>query len=303
MILDLIEVDVKPKKSKFKIITCIIIILLVLAIPTMFLIKYFQTKSNDNILEKSIDTQEVIINNVENENNNTVNETKNNEVPKVNLTSIGINNIQNIYHSDEKRAFLTFDDGPSINVTPLILDTLRNENVKASFFVLGSRVELYPELVKQEYDEGHYIANHGYSHVYAEIYSSVQAVLDEYFKTQDAIREALQMPEYNSYIFRFPGGSVGGRYASIKSQAKEVLQDNNIAYIDWNALTSDATGQDLTEDEMFDEMIYTTTGKNSVVILMHDASDKIKTANLLPRIIEYLRNEGYTFENFYSIIE
>lgn len=303
MILDLIEVDVKPKKSKFKIITCIIIILLVLAIPTMFLIKYFQTKSNDNILEKSIDTQEVIINNVENENNNTVNETKNNEVPKVNLTSIGINNIQNIYHSDEKRAFLTFDDGPSINVTPLILDTLRNENVKASFFVLGSRVELYPELVKQEYDEGHYIANHGYSHVYAEIYSSVQAVLDEYFKTQDAIREALQIPEYNSYIFRFPGGSIGGRYASIKSQAKEVLQDNNIAYIDWNALTSDATGQDLTEDEMFDEMIYTTTGKNSVVILMHDASDKIKTANLLPRIIEYLRNEGYTFENFYSIIE
>lgn len=61
---------------------------------------------------------------------------------------------------EEKNAYLTFDDGPSKNITPQILEILRKEEIKATFFVLGSRVELYPELVKQEYEEGHYIANH-----------------------------------------------------------------------------------------------------------------------------------------------
>ena len=100
------------------------------------------------------------------------------KLPK--LTDEGKNNIANIYHSDTKRVFLTFDDGPSQSVTIPILDTLKNENVKATFFVLGSRVELYPEIVKREYDEGHFIASHGYSHVYSQIYASPQSVLDEY---------------------------------------------------------------------------------------------------------------------------
>lgn len=301
MILDLVEVDVKPKKSKFKIIMIILIVLLILSIPTMFIIKYYviennQNVNNDNRVENDIKIEDNIQNIIE---ENVVEDT----VPKLELTSKGIENINNIYNSDEKRAFLTFDDGPSQTITPRILEILKSEDVKASFFVLGSRVKLYPELVKQEYDEGHYIANHGYSHVYSEIYSSVQAVLDEYIETQDAIRDALEMQEYNSYIFRFPGGSNGGKYSNLKNQAKEYLEENNIAYVDWNALNSDATGVDLTEDEMLEEVINTTNGKNSVVILMHDAADKEKTANVLPRIIEFLRDEGYTFENFYSIIE
>ena len=58
---------------------------------------------------------------------------------------------------------MTFDDGPSQTVTPVILDTLKKENVKVTFFLLGSRVELNPDIVKREYEEGHYIANHGYA--------------------------------------------------------------------------------------------------------------------------------------------
>ena len=82
--------------------------------------------------------------------------------------------------------------GPSSNITPQILETLRNENVKATFFVLGSRVELYPELVKQEYEEGHYIANHGYSHVYTNIYSCKEAVLEEYNNAEMKIKAAIR---------------------------------------------------------------------------------------------------------------
>lgn len=110
--------------------------------------------------------------------------------------------MENIYvpQGEEKIAYLTFDDGPSGNVTPQILDILRKEEIKATFFVLGSRVELYPELVKQEYEEGHYIANHGYSHVYTSVYSSPQAVLNEYNNTEARIKSILRRRIFKSFI-------------------------------------------------------------------------------------------------------
>ena len=78
-----------------------------------------------------------------------------------------------------KDIYLTFDDGPSPNVTPQILSILKEYDVPATFFVLGSRAELYPELIRQEYEAGHYIANHGYTHNYSAIYTSIQTVIDE----------------------------------------------------------------------------------------------------------------------------
>lgn len=93
------------------------------------------------------------------------------------LTDIGRENMTNIYTREEKVAYLTFDDGPSRTVTPLILDLLKVNDIKATFFVLGSRVVAYQDLLQREYDEGHFIANHGYSHVYSSIYNSPEAVL------------------------------------------------------------------------------------------------------------------------------
>ncbi len=218
------------------------------------------------------------------------------------LTETGRSNLENIYHSEEKRAFLTFDDGPS-SVTPTILDILKQEKIKATFFVLGSRVEAMPETVKRIYEEGHYIANHGYSHSYSAIYSSPQAVLEEYNQCNDAVKNAIGEPEYNSHLFRFPGGLPGGKYAEIKYQAKELLSQNDILHIDWNALSGDAeTTAPTVEFEM--KRIQETVGnKSSVVILMHDAQAKKATAEALPQIISWLRENEYEFKNFYDIIK
>lgn len=209
--------------------------------------------------------------------------------------------IENIYHSDSKRVFITFDDGPSI-VTPQILDTLKQENVKATFFVLGSRVEAQPDMVKRMYDEGHFIANHGYSHSYSSIYQSPQSVLDEFNKCNEAVQRAIQVPEYNSHLFRFPGGSVGGKYAEIKSQAIELLKQNDIMYVDWNALTGDAETNNLSIGLEIKRLQETISGRNSVVLLMHDAQAKTVTAEALPQIISYLKEQGYEFKNFYDIM-
>ena len=220
-----------------------------------------------------------------------------------NLTEEGKENIKNIYHSETaKRAFLTFDDGPSTN-TKDILDLLLQRNIKATFFVLGTQVERMPETVKRIYEEGHYIANHGYSHVYSSIYSSPEAVLDEFNKCNQVVANAIQVPEYNSHLFRFPGGYYGGKYAEIKKQAKEILKQNNIAHVDWNALTGDSEKQNPTKEYLMNNLQKTTQGKNSIVILMHDSQAKKVTVETLPEVIDYLQQQGYEFENFYSIIK
>ena len=218
------------------------------------------------------------------------------------LTDEGKANLANIYHSETKRVFLTFDDGPSQTVTPKVLDTLKSEKIKATFFLLGSRVELEPDIVKREYEEGHYLASHGYSHVYSQIYASPQSVLDEYNKCISAIRNAIGQPEYNPHLFRYPGGYWGGKYASVKKEALQLLEQNDILHIDWNALTSDAAGAKTTE-EFISELDKTVPKHNSVVVLMHDAGNKTATANALPTIIRYFRDQGFEFENFYSIIK
>lgn len=220
-----------------------------------------------------------------------------------NLTEEGKENIKNVYHSETtKRAFLTFDDGPSTN-TKDILDLLLQRNIKATFFVLGTQVERMPETVKRIYEEGHYIANHGYSHVYSSIYSSPEAVLDEFNKCNQVVANAIQVPEYNSHLFRFPGGYYGGKYAEIKKQANEILKQNNIAHVDWNALTGDSEKQNPTKEYLMNNLQKTTQGKNSIVILMHDSQAKKVTVETLPEVIDYLQQQGYEFENFYSIIK
>ena len=218
------------------------------------------------------------------------------------LTDEGRKNIENIYKSDKKVAYLTFDDGPS-SVTESILETLKQEKVKATFFVLGSNIDNRKEMVKRMYDEGHYVANHGYSHVYSKIYSSPEAVLEEYNQTNEIIKNAIGNPEYNSHLFRFPGGLPGGRYAALKQEAKELLNQNNIVNIDWNALNGDAETNDLSPEFELQRLSETIGEKNSIVILMHDAAHKSVTAETLPQIIAALREKGYEFRNFYSIIK
>ena len=222
------------------------------------------------------------------------------KLPK--LTEVGVQNIEKIYTSETKRAFLTFDDGPT-DVTPRILDILKQENIKATFFVLGSNVKKKPELVKRMYDEGHFIANHGYSHVYSNIYSSPQAVLDEFNSCNEEVKKAIGENEYNSHLFRFPGGLAGGTYAEIKKQAKDLLMQNNIVNVDWNALNGDGETNNLSIDFEIQRLNETTENKNSIVVLMHDSPLKSVTADALPQIITNLRDKGYEFKNFYEIIK
>lgn len=306
----------KSKKNKIMLIVAIIIAC-ILVIYASFSISY-------HFINKKVDLSQ---NNMSNVNNNKSDEKKstltkkNAKVYNGEHTQIAIhdmekiktkfipqpnenaqNLIKEIYKSDEKQVYLTFDDGPSKKITPQILDILKQYDVKATFFLLGSRVELYPDLVKREFEEGHYIANHGYSHKYSQIYQSKDTTFAEYVQCENAIKNVLGNPDYNSYLFRFPGGSSGGKYEEVKSQARELFNTYGVAYTNWNCLTGDAENKK-TKEECIQEMLNTKADQNSIILLMHDANDKQQTVDALPEIIQYFKNEGYTFKNFYEIFK
>lgn len=212
------------------------------------------------------------------------------------------NKINNITRNKEQKVvYLTFDDGPSKTVTPQILDILKQNDVKATFFVLGQMVTYYPDVVKRTYDEGHYIANHGYSHVYSQIYGNKEAFLEEIKKTDALVGKAIQKENYKSYLVRFPGGSTGGKYAGIKKEIKTYLNENEYAYVDWNCLTKDSEGK-FTKEQLVQNFKETAGQKNALIILMHDAGNKQTTVEALSEIIPYLKEQGYQFENFYNIM-
>ena len=160
-----------------------------------------------------------------------------------------------------------------------------------------------PEKVKEIYEQGHFIGNHGYSHVYEAIYSSSQSVLDEYNKTNELIQKALGDYNFKTKLFRFPGGLVGGKYEEIKKQAEQILEQNQILNVDWNALTGDSESTKPTAEKIMYNLQKTAGGKKSVVLLMHDSAAKKITVDTLPQVIEYFKNQGYEFKTFNDVLK
>ena len=293
-----IEIIGMRKKRDLKIVLTIILLAIISIIVCLSII-FINDKNNTKMTVANINnTNEIDSNTVETSKQNTNNLLQDNEFD----TKKFIDEIDNIYNGEEgKRVFLTFDDGPTKEVTPHILDILKKYDIKATFFVLGTYVKKNPEIIKRAYDEGHYIANHGYSHKYGTIYKNADTVLEEYNKTEQIIKEALNGINYSSHLFRFPGGSHGGPYEKIKKQARKRLRNEGIAYLDWSALTYDAIGIN-SKEKILENLKSTMNGWENVVVLMHDAADKQITYESLDDIIKYLKKEGYSFKNIYDLM-
>ena len=293
-----IEIVGMRKNRDLKIVITIIILAIIAIIVCIGIILYNKHKIKE--VSANINSDNNAVTTVGNEEDKTESSTDKQIISEKKQKFIS--EINNIYNGEEgKRVFLTFDDGPTEEVTPYILDILDKYNIKATFFVLGNRVKANPEILKREYDAGHYIANHGYSHKYSKIYKSAASVLDEYNKTEEAIKTALGNENYSSDLFRFPGGAYGGPYEKIKKKARKLLNEEEIAYLDWSALTYDAAGAK-TKKEILKNLKETMNGWDNVVILMHDSADKKITYETLDDVIEYLQEKGYAFKNIYDLI-
>lgn len=209
--------------------------------------------------------------------------------------------IEILKQKTDKIAYLTFDDGPTKTVTPIVLDILKEENIKANFFVVGKLVKEHPELVKRAYEEGHYIANHTYSHNNEILYKNEENFINEIKKTDEAIGKAIGNEKYCSHIFRFPNGYMSSLYKTKKKNMLPVLSKMGYTYIDWNCLNNDSMKK-YTKEQLVENLKESSKNKNILVILMHDTKDVSDSSKALKESINYLKLEGYRFENFYNIM-
>jgi peptidoglycan-N-acetylglucosamine deacetylase len=189
-----------------------------------------------------------------------------------------------------KIAYLTFDDGPSANITPRILKILDDYDIKATFFIVGSMATRYPDLVKKEIADKQSIGNHTYSHNYKYLYSNTNAFISDVIKCDTELKSILGS-NFNGKLVRFPGGSYGKKLKSFR----EAIKSDGYNNIDWNDLTGDAEGQNIPVSKLLNNLKKYTKGKEHVVILMHDASTKATTVQALPQVIKYLKAQKYSF--------
>lgn len=208
----------------------------------------------------------------------------------------------NYLRSDGKKiVYLTFDDGPSIETTPKILETLKNNDIKATFFVLGSNVEktdTQKELLKEMVKEGHAIGNHGYCHDYSILYpgrvADTTAFINDMEKSENVMKSVLG-DDFSTKVIRFPGGHMSWKTGELDP----VLEQDGYTYVDWNVLNGDAEGNGKTVDQLINRLKETVTnlcGNDDVlVVLMHDTDAKPTTAESLQQSIDYLKSLGYEF--------
>lgn len=208
--------------------------------------------------------------------------------------------VNNLIYGEEKTAYLTFDDGPNNTITPKVLDILKEKDIKASFFVIGKYVEEYPEIVKREYEEGHYIANHSYNHDNTKLYKSAESFKNEIEKTDIAIGKAIGVEDYCSHIFRFPNGFMAPLYKEEKKALVSILEKMDYTYIDWNCLNNDSMKK-YTGSQLINNLKESSKNKNTLVILMHDTKDVSNSSLVLKESIEFLQEQGYEFKNFNDI--
>lgn len=201
----------------------------------------------------------------------------------------------------KKIAYLTFDDGPSLKVTPQILSILKANDVKATFFVLGSNVEkgeAEKELLKEMVKDGHAIGNHGYCHNYSILYPGRVADPTAFLNDMDrseAVMKSVLGDEFNTKVIRFPGGHMSWK----TSDLDQLLEEHGYSYIDWNALNGDAEANNRSAEQLMTRLKGSVTelgGNDDVlVVLMHDTDAKETTAQALQGTIDYLRSLGYEF--------
>ncbi len=193
-------------------------------------------------------------------------------------------------NAETKVVYLTFDDGPTDRVTPKILDVLDEEDVKATFFIIGRNAERRKYLINREFRSGHTVAVHSYTHRYDEIYRDKQSLLKDIADCNAVIRSVTGK---NSNIYRFPGGSFNAT-----PELVDCVVQSGFRYVDWNAGLCDAEIPNATAEMLYRAAVATSEGINHVVMLAHDSTDKINTPAALKMVIKYFKDKGFAFDVF-----
>ena len=179
--------------------------------------------------------------------------------------------------TDEKKLFLTFDDGPIPELTPWVLDTLDEYSAKATFFCVGDNVRKHPEIFAQLRERGHGVGNHGYSHING-FRSTIQSYIRDVYRARKQI---------DSKLFRPP-------YGRLRAFARRLLKAR-YKIILWDVLSMDYD-QNLDPRQVVRNIIGNVK-PGSIVVFHDNLKAKTNLEYVLPRILDYYSKRGYTFVN------
>jgi peptidoglycan/xylan/chitin deacetylase (PgdA/CDA1 family) len=182
--------------------------------------------------------------------------------------------------TDEPVVALTFDDGPHITNTPKLLDILRSEGVKATFFVTGMQLEKHPGITQRTVKEGHEIGNHTYTHPRLPKLESTLEIKNEITRSQALIKDTIG---FSPTIFRAP-------YLAQDKRVSHILSELGLLSIGRSVATSDWKKGITTEEIIHNACINT---KNGDIILMHDYKEK--AIESIPSVIRKLKDKGFRF--------
>ena len=175
-----------------------------------------------------------------------------------------------------KEIWLTFDDGPDAEITPWILSVLKEEEIKATFFLVGQQIEEFPELVGAIINDGHLIANHSYSHRNGWLTSK-----EKYLKDIETCQEL--MP--NNKLFRPPYGKITkAQIALLKDKYKIIL---------WDVLSWDF--QQNTSPKRVQENILKNTKSGSIIVMHNNQKSYKNMQPILEETIQILKKKGFRF--------
>lgn len=183
------------------------------------------------------------------------------------------------WHGDrsKKTLYLTFDDGPTPEITHKVLDILTQFDAKATFFCLGRNVDRHREIFNAIIENGHKTGNHSYSHL-----KGWRTPAKMYFHDANLAQKYIK-----SNLYRPPYGRITGL------QAKYLLKDFRI--IMWDVLSHDYNRR--IPEKMCLKYVVNSTENGSIVVFHDSVKASRNLLYVLPRYIEFFKEKGYTFES------
>jgi len=178
---------------------------------------------------------------------------------------------------DEKRIALTFDDGPDEVITPAIIEILANYHVKGNFFFIGSKVNKYPDVVKDAFKNGNLVLSHSFNHVELTKLGT-EAIRLEIDQAGKAIKSVIGK---EPAILRTPYGDTDEKVANVSKQEGYSIVLWSIDTLDWSQRDSKNIIRNVVDNL-----------RNGDIILMHSDSDKSETKKALPLLIEELQKRN-----------
>ena len=197
--------------------------------------------------------------------------------------------------NDDNKVFLTFDDGPTPEITPWTLAQLKKHNVKATFFCIGDNIKKYPDIFNQIIQEGHQIANHTFNHL-----NGWKTTKKDYLDNVELCKKQIQQSTPESFartgeainnqkpkIFRPP-------YGKIKKSQSAILRQLGYQIIMWDVLSADFDFK-ITPEKCLDNVI--SNVKSGSIIVFHDSKKSFKNLEYtLPKTLEFLQQKGFSCE-------